>query len=329
MKILFGVQGTGQGHLSRAGEILPVLQQHAEVDVLISGYEHQIALKENVVHRKRGISLVYDRRGGISFIRTATNIQLVRFLSDVQTLDLSSYDLIISDYEPVSAWAAWRENRPCIGMSHQCAFESKYTPRPEHTHLLSEMLLSYFAPVSQPIGFHFKRYDTFIHPPIIRQRIRELEPESGNHVTVYLSAHDPKMLVSLFKAVPEVNWHIFSGRVHQEWWEDNVRIHPVDNDAFVESLRKAYGVICGAGFQSCSEALYLGKKLLVVPISYQYEQLCNVAALREMGVYSHDFIDGRFISRIREWLNAPYPDRITETADVSKIFEQVLDKSKV
>ena len=37
MKILYGIQGTGNGHLSRAEEIVPILKKMAHVDVLISG----------------------------------------------------------------------------------------------------------------------------------------------------------------------------------------------------------------------------------------------------------------------------------------------------
>lgn len=42
--------------------------------------------------------------------------------------------------------------------------------------------------------------------------------------------------------------------------------------------------MCGAGFETPEEALFLGKKLMVIPIKGQYEQQCNVAALKEMGV---------------------------------------------
>jgi hypothetical protein len=42
MKILYGIQGTGNGHVSRAKEILPVMRRYAEVDVLISGRECDI-----------------------------------------------------------------------------------------------------------------------------------------------------------------------------------------------------------------------------------------------------------------------------------------------
>ena len=37
MRILYGIQGTGNGHISRALEVLPYLKKKASVDILISG----------------------------------------------------------------------------------------------------------------------------------------------------------------------------------------------------------------------------------------------------------------------------------------------------
>ena len=43
MKILFAIQGTGNGHISRAREIVPLLQQYGEVDLLVSGTEYTMS----------------------------------------------------------------------------------------------------------------------------------------------------------------------------------------------------------------------------------------------------------------------------------------------
>ena len=51
-------------------------------------------------------------------------------------------------------------------------------------------------------------------------------------------------------------------------------------------MSSSKGVICNAGFVTPSEALYLGKRLLVIPLNGQYEQHCNVAALEKIGVLS-------------------------------------------
>ena len=44
MKILYAIQGTGNGHISRARDIIPVLMQMGELDILISGTEAEVEL---------------------------------------------------------------------------------------------------------------------------------------------------------------------------------------------------------------------------------------------------------------------------------------------
>jgi len=36
MKVLYAIQGTGNGHLSRAEDIVPYLQKRCDVDILVS-----------------------------------------------------------------------------------------------------------------------------------------------------------------------------------------------------------------------------------------------------------------------------------------------------
>jgi hypothetical protein len=67
-------------------------------------------------------------------------------------------------------------------------------------------------------------------------------------------------------------------------------------------MRTGFGVVTSAGFETCAEAMYLGKKLLVIPIRNQYEQACNAAALEQLGVHVIWNIGPDFSSRINQWL---------------------------
>ena len=49
-------------------------------------------------------------------------------------------------------------------------------------------------------------------------------------------------------------------------------------------MRDCVGVICNAGFELASEALQLGKKILVKPLHLQLEQLSNALALEQLGL---------------------------------------------
>ena len=77
---------------------------------------------------------------------------------------------------------------------------------------------------------------------------------------------------------------MFSKRRTEIFVHENISFYPVTSTAFVESMVTAQGVFCGAGFQTPSEALFLKKKLLVIPMKGQYEQQGNAVALKLLGI---------------------------------------------
>lgn len=329
MKILFGIQGTGHGHISRAREIIPQLMQYGEIDILISGYACQLELDGFLVNKKRGLSLIYNKKGQVSILKTAGSMRFGQFIYDINALSLANYDMIISDFEPVTSWAARKVGRKVIGLSHQASFISEKTPRPEEVSNIAEKIMTYYAPSTIPIGFHFKRYDTFIEPPVIRKDIRNLSPLSQDHITVYLPAYDDQYMIGLFKEIPEIRWDIFSPRADHVTEIKNVRINKVDNDSFLKSLESSYGVLTGGGFETCAESLFLGKKLMVIPISNQYEQLCNAAALRQIGIPVLNKLEHSSKDIILKWLKINNEIALSEYCNVPGLVKKIIDKGSI
>src|ERR1043165_6676758 len=79
-------------------------------------------------------------------------------------------------------------------------------------------------------------------------------------------------------------------------------------------MASATGVLCNAGFGVTSEALFLKKKLLVIPMKTQYEQQCNAAMLKSMGVPVMKKLKKKYHHKIEDWLadkkivQVNYPD---------------------
>jgi len=326
MRILYGIQGTGHGHLSRAREILPLLGEYADIDILISGYNYKMKLHGFSIMRKRGISLEYDSNGCISLLDTVLNIRPVTFMQDIQSISTENYDLVISDYEPVTSWASLSSGTPCIGLSHQSSFLSDKSPRPKKRSFMGEKILKHFAPCTKPIGFHFKKYDRFIEPPVIRKKIMNLCPSEGDHITVYLPAFDHQTLISIFSQVKRIKWEIFSPfcEPDRDYSSGNITVRPIGNEPFLRSLETCSGVVTSAGFETCAEALYLGKKLVVIPIRNQYEQLCNAAALNNLkvSVIYEWGLDAR--KYFEEWINQAPAERLHDVADTSRITRKLI-----
>lgn len=82
----------------------------------------------------------------------------------------------------------------------------------------------------------------------------------------------------------------------------SVTIEPIHAEHFAQSLSASAGVLCGAGFETPAEALFLGKKLLVIPMAGQYEQQCNAYALMQLGVPVIRKLTDDSIAELRNWV---------------------------
>ncbi len=322
MRILYAIQATGNGHLSRARHLLPHLDKLGHVDILLSGYQSELSLDQSVDFYKRGISFIFGKNGKVDVRATIRNIDFFEFARDVRKMDLSGYDVVLNDFEPVTAWACKFQNKMSIGLSHQASFFSPKSPRPPKRSLFGEFVLKYFAPCHHKIGFHFKSYDDFILPPVIRREILELSTCEKEVIVVYLPAIGDQFLATNLSRVRDFEFKVFSKFTERKYRYQNVEFIPVGLDSWLGWLAQAYGVIMGGGFEGPSEALFLKKRLLVLPMINQYEQLCNASALEALGVkvlYSLK----NFSHEIKHWGHSATPLNITMEDPTPHVIERI------
>lgn len=321
MKILYAIQGTGNGHISRARDIIPILKLRGEVDILISGTEADVELGYPVKYIFKGLSFVFGKKGGIDLVSTYKKARLKRFYNELKALPVQDYDLVISDFEPVSSWACRRLNKPCYALSHQSAVINKNAPYPEKFDPIGKLILKNYAPTTSQYGFHFMPYDERISTPLIRQEIRNASVINENHYTVYLPAYSDKKILKVLGEMKEVQWQVFSKHTKEAYRKGNITISPVNNDSFIKSMVSSAGIICGAGFETPAEALFLKKKLIVIPMKGQYEQQCNAAALQLMNV---PVLKKLSLSRIKEIENWLKKDAETALVNFPDCTEQII-----
>lgn len=330
MKILYAIQGTGNGHVCRAHEIVPLLQEKADVDVLISGVQADVQLPFPVKYSFNGLSFIFGKKGGINLLETFKNSHLSRLMKEVHSLPVEQYDLVISDFEPVSSWACYLKNKTCIALSHQAAVINKKSPRPKHFDPIGKSVLKAYAPSSVQYGFHFRPYSENIFTPVIRKQVREIRPVNDGHYTVYLPAYSDKRILKILGHCKDVQWEVFSKHFKQNVMASNINIYPIDNDAFIKSMASSEGVLCGAGFETPAEALFLNKKLMVIPMKNQFEQQCNAAALMDLGVPVMKSLKLKHLEKLNSWIQedkkiiVDYPDATREI--INNILEAHVEK---
>ncbi|HET8711362.1 MAG TPA: MJ1255/VC2487 family glycosyltransferase [Spongiibacteraceae bacterium] len=299
MKILYGVQGTGNGHISRARKMAAHLRAHgADVTYLISGRERERLFDMECFgdfEHRTGLTMVQEH-GAVLYAPTLLRAHPVEFIRDVRALDVAPYDLIISDFEPVTAWAAKLSNKTCMGIGHQYAF-GNVIPRRGDT-FSSDMVMKYFAPVDIPVGLHWHHFDTDILPPIIDTNLQR-KHNRAPHILVYLPFEDQTMVTQLLQRFDNLRFVQYSPDL-TDGEIGNVSLRRTNLHGFRDDLCHAEAVICNAGFELVSECLHMGIPALVKPVKGQMEQMSNALALQQLGWGSaSDTID---YGTLKNWL---------------------------
>ncbi|HEY6505729.1 MAG TPA: glycosyltransferase family protein, partial [Chitinophagaceae bacterium] len=294
MKILYAVQATGNGHISRAMELLPHLQLQGNVDIFLSGDNSHLAMDAPVKYRSKGLSLYFNSTGGLDYWKILRGFHPLSLRKEINDLPVEKYDLVINDFEFITAASCAKKKIASVQLGHQASFQSRLTPRPENKNAIGEWILKNYARASHYIGLHFEQYDDFILPPVIKKEILDANPVDKGYITVYLPSYAGAELEKTFRAFGDIPFHIFSKETKEPVTKGNITFIPVNKTLFNKSLTECTGIICGAGFETPAEALYLGKKILCIPTRGQYEQLCNAAALEGIGVKCVKKINNNF-----------------------------------
>jgi uncharacterized protein (TIGR00661 family) len=303
VRILYGVQATGNGHITRSREVIRALRAAGhDVLVLLSGRASNRFwdiedLRPYVIMR----GLTFTARGGrIRYLESARNLGLLQCYRDIRDFDASDIDLVLSDFEPLSVRIGKRQGLTRIGIGHQYAFLHR-VPAPQGN-WLGRGITRWFAPVDVPIGLHWHHFGCPIFPPIL-PRLSPSEP-IPDKVLVYLLFESEEETIRMVRMLAPWEFYIYR-EVEAPRDEGNIHIRPLSRSGFQRDLTTAEAVITNAGFELPSEALSLGKKLLVKPLEGQFEQQANVKALLELGL-------GGVLRRldsgvVGKWLQAPSP----------------------
>lgn len=318
MKILYGVQGTGNGHISRARMMAKYFseaqqQNKVEITYLFSGrkpeqYFEMDCFGDYLV--KTGLSFA-TKDGGIDYLQSVLTNKPLNFIYDILNLDLSSYDLIITDFEPVTAWAAKIKGKPVIGIGHQYAFKHNIPSAGNTT--LAEIILKHFAPANIDIGLHWHHFGQNILPPIIDNQLTA-QKDSGK-VLVYLPFENQQHVTEILNNIKKFEFIQYSPEFNEQQ-VGNVAQRKTCHTSFKATLASCHAVICNAGFELVSECLNLGRPIMAKALQGQMEQQSNAEALRQLGYaqtvtqLNHEYI--------QQWLESEHVAPKVQFPDVAK-----------
>ena len=302
MKIFYAIQANGNGHISRALQLNDHLKEYGEVDFFLSGNNAHLDYTIPIKFKSAGVNLFYKDKKGLDYYKTVKNICFNDLVKKAKSLPLNEYDLVINDFEFVTSLSCILFKKPSIHFGHQASFQSNLTPKAKCYDPLGKMVLKNFVKSNQYLGLHFKSYDDNIFNPIIKEEIIKATPADEGHITVYLPQYSIHYLEPLFLIKSKYRFEVFTKELTQSSRKENIDYLPINNEDFTRSIISSKGIITAGGFETPSEAMFLNKKLLCIPVKNHFEQECNAEALRQLGVKVISKIDKDFSNKFDKWI---------------------------
>jgi len=292
--ILYGVNGEGAGHSTRAREVISHLQQRGHAVHVVSFdrglanlredfevteiFGWRIAYVNNQVRCRRTVA-----RNLMTTRRAVTSVSRLKNLIDEKEINL-----VVTDFEPLSCHAGRRKRLPVIAVDNQhcltntdVSFPGQYRRDAAAARMVTRLMVpranaylvtSFFTvQVTQP--------NTFVFPPILRERILQAKPRAGEHILVYMTSPAP----ALEKLLASVRCSFVAYGFGREGREGNIVYKKASLDGFLADLVAAQAIIANAGFSLVTEALHLGKPYLAIPVEHQFEQVFNAYWLEKAG----------------------------------------------
>jgi uncharacterized protein (TIGR00661 family) len=342
MKILYGVAGEGFGHSSRALILAGYLEKQGhEVIILTYGQAYKVLKNKFKCFKVKGLHLIFEKsvlkkRKTIGYNLRNFSKNLLRWKRFHKLMKEFNPELCISDMEPIVPILRNWYKLPLICFDNQHRLTNLKLDIPRK--YLADFLIAkgvvesfvkraeYFVIVSFGKNKVKEKYrkNTFVIPPIVRDNVLSIKKdvEYGGRILVYLTKKD-KQRLNVLKKIKE-NFVVYGYNKNKK--KGNLEFKTKEH--FLEDLKKCKAIISTAGFTLISEAIYLRKPYLALPLKGQFEQTLNSLFLKQSGFgdFSEDLNGekiGSFICNLNKYRknlkkNNPNSD------ELFKVFGRIL-----
>jgi len=292
--ILYGVNGEGAGHSSRAREVLTHLQEQGHTLHVVSfdrGLKNLAADFDVTEIFGLRLATVHNRvRYGRTVLRNLLTVpSAAKSAHKLNRLaEEWGIQLVITDFEPMSCHVGHKLGLPVLSIDNQhcltygeISYPSEYRKEAAATKIVTRLMTpnadAYF--VTSFFSARPKNKRTFFFPPILREAVLESVPSEGEAVVVYVTSP----AVELIDVLKGIRQTFFCYGFNREGREGNLRFRKSSQAGFLKELTEARAVVANSGFSLISEALHLRKPYLAWPVEHQFEQVFNAYYIGKMG----------------------------------------------
>lgn len=344
-KILYGICGIGNGHTNRQ---LPLIEHFARKSrMMIFGYGESYAhfstkfqSSDSIHVEEVAVPFYVGNHEGIDFEATA-NHPLNRSrdfhrvnahaLAKAQNF-LGKPDLVITDYEPVSAQYAYAHHAPFVTIDQQSKFLCGDFPELQGHSCRDEIarLLMFFPRADTRIACSFFQVppkenpdaEVLLYPPLLKESVVRLQRDAVrkmDSVLLYVSSQKEFIqpydeLLGICDSQRNTLFHIFARGITQEKSaRANVHIYEHGDPRFEQVFSDCGGIVSTAGHTLLSEAMHAEIPVYAIPLPL-YEQKMNAEIIDEHGFgVSHPRMDedhlADFVRRLPQFAKAIRDDK--------------------
>ena len=294
--IVYGVSGEGAGHSSRAAVIAGHLESLGHTVKIVTYDRGLLNLQTRFdVFATEGLHICsIDNK--VSKRRTLKdNLQRLpdghRKLTALKETVFKGFapDLVFTDFEPMTAYLANHYDLPLVTVDNQHRLRYMHFPCPPELRkdrVLTRNIIRSMIPrpdVSLVTTFYFgdtRNERTFLFPPILREEVLALKPGYQEHILVYLTSGF-ESFVDMLRDFPRERFIVYGQGDART--EANLSFRKPSRDGFLADLAGCKAVMATAGYTLITEALFLRKPYLALPMRGQFEQEINAFFLARLG----------------------------------------------
>jgi uncharacterized protein (TIGR00661 family) len=322
VKIFYGICGEGMGH---GGRSIAMIERLVALGHRVTPFTYGDGFRLLVdagyqPHAIEGIHFRQKADGAVDVWRTARDFcgflrRRRESLDLIRQLALAERpDLFLTDFEPLTALAAASLRAECVSIDNQHRFchplGSDFPLFLQvYGRLAGQFVRRWIRAPRQcivavfhqcPASRHYRHVDA-----LLRERIAQLEPTSGEHVLLYARAGLGRRMAEIAATVPAR----FVAYGCDGPPAENIEYRPMSSEQFARDLASSRAVFCSGGQQLIGEARYFGKPLLVVPIPKQHEQEINARYAQREGIGEHCPADELSRARVERFLERQFAPR--------------------
>jgi len=309
-KIIYGLAGEGMGHATRSKVVIQhLLSKGHDVHVVASHRAYDFLAKSfPKITRIPGLQMKYKDNRVLKMSTVWENIRHKKGEDAKKAIELvkgiikeDRPDLIITDYEPIVAHLAgmmsWdavmgKNKIPLVSIDNMhvisnCKLDVPKKFRDDYLvvkygndlmvppqNVCEYLVTTFFYP-------KVKRRKTILIPSLIRDAVINKKPSDGSHILVYQTSKSYTSMFDIMKSFKREKFVVYGFNVSKR--DKNLVFRKFSENGFINDLASCKAAITNGGFTMMSEAVFLGKPVLSVPVKRHFEQICNALYLDRAG----------------------------------------------